>query len=109
METFYRKALEDLNTRHDGASIFEEFCHIIARTILPDYHFSAPSGGKGASDGGRDGFDVNKNARMACSIQKEYKSKIRNELNKTVKEKELFYFSNQVISEPEKIEYEKKR
>ena len=108
METFYRKALEDLNTRHDGASIFEEFCHIIARTILPDYHFSAPSGGKGTSDGGRDGFDVNKNARMACSIQKEYKSKIRNELNKTVKEKELFYFSNQVISELEKIEYEKK-
>lgn len=25
METFYRKALEDLNTRHDGASILKNF------------------------------------------------------------------------------------
>ncbi|MDR9858914.1 NACHT domain-containing protein [Treponema socranskii] len=107
METFYRKALEDLNTRHDGSTIFEEFCHIIARIILPDYHFSAPAGGKGTSDGGRDGFDANKNARMSCSIQEEYSSKIKDELKKTLNEKELFFFSNQVISEPDKIKYEK--
>ena len=107
METFYRKALEDLNTRHDGSTIFEEFCHIIVRIILPDYHFSAPAGGKGTSDGGRDGFDANKNARMACSIQKEYSSKIKDELNKTLNEKELFFFSNQVINEPDKMKYEK--
>ncbi|MEL3906573.1 MAG: hypothetical protein P1P65_06050 [Treponema sp.] len=107
METFYRKALEDLNTRHNGAYIFEEFCHIIVKTILYDYHFSVPAGGKGTSDGGRDGVDANKNARMACSIQKEYDSKIKDELKKALNEKELYYFSNQVISEPEKIKYEK--
>ncbi|UTC66304.1 MULTISPECIES: NACHT domain-containing NTPase [unclassified Treponema] len=107
METFYRKALEDLNTRHDGSTIFEEFCHIIVRIILPDYHFSAPAGGKGTSDGGRDGFDANKNARMACSIQKEYSSKIKDELKKTLNEKELFFFSNQAISELDKVKYEK--
>jgi len=107
METFYRKALEDLNTRHDGSTIFEEFCHIIVRIILPDYHFAAPAGGKGTSDGGRDGFDANKNARMACSIQKEYSSKIKDELKKTLNEKELFFFSNQVINEPDKMKYEK--
>lgn len=56
---------------------FWGICHIIVRIILPDYHFSAPAGGKGTSDGGRDGFDANKNARMACSIQKNIAAKLK--------------------------------
>ncbi len=44
---------------------------------------------------------------MAYSIQEKCSSKIKDELKKTLNEKELFFFSNQVISEPDKIKYEK--
>lgn len=99
LEKIYRKALVDLNTIHNGDDIFEHVCHVLVKTILPDYIFLPPAGGNGRKDGGIDGFDCNKKARMSCSIQKDYSTKINSELGKTRNEKEIFYFSNQVINE----------
>lgn len=105
-EVFYRKALEDLNTIHNGDDVFERVCHVLAKTILPDYIFLPPAGGNGRKDGGIDGFDYDKKARMSCSIQKDYSAKINSELGKASNEKEIFYFSNQVIDETQKKKFE---
>jgi hypothetical protein len=105
-ETLYRYALEHLNDLHDGDEIFESVCHEIVKFLLPDYCFTRPSGGNGPRDGGRDGFDVNKNCRMACAIRVDYEKKLVEEIAKCNQERELFFFSNQKISETQKIKLE---
>lgn len=107
-ETLYRYALEHLNDLHDGDKIFESVCHEVVKFSLPDYRFTSPSGGNGPRDGGRDGFDANKNCRMACAIRVDYEKKLVEEIAKCKQEKELFFFSNQKISEPQKITLEEK-
>lgn len=64
-EVFYREALVDLNTIHNGDDIFECLCNVLVKTILPAYIFLPPSGGNGHKDGGIYGFDYNKKARMS--------------------------------------------
>ncbi len=106
--TIYRKALEDLNSLTTGCDTFEAICHILVRKIKPDYTFIPPSSGNGRKDGGRDGYDNKHNFRMACSIERDYRKKLSVEFEKIQsKDKGLLFFSNQVISEPEKIKYEK--
>ena len=105
--TIYRKALEDLNSLTTGCDTFEAICHILIRKIKPDYTFIPPSGGNGRKDGGRDGYDNKHNFRMACSIERDYEKKLSVEFGKIQsKDKGLLFFSNQVISEPQKIKYE---
>lgn len=106
--SLYRKALEDLNNVTYGCDNFEDICHILIRKIKPDFHFISPSGGNGRKDGGRDGYDNEHNFRMACSIEKDVEKKINVEFAKIQKkDKGLIYFTNQVIPETKKIEYEK--
>ncbi len=106
--TIYRKALEDLNSLTTGCDTFEAICHILVRKIKRDYTFIPPSGGNGRKDGGRDGYDNKHNFRMACSIERDYEKKLSVEFGKIQsKDKGLLFFSNQVISEPQKIQYEK--
>ena len=107
-KTLYQFALENLNNQHDGDEVFESVCHELVKFSLPDYRFTKPSGGNGPRDGGRDGFDVNKKCRMACSIRETYERKIDEEIKKCGSEKELFFFTNQKIPETKKIALEKK-
>lgn len=106
--TLYQYALENLNKLHDGDEVFESICHEIVKFSHPDYHFTKPSGGDGPRDGGRDGFAANKNCRMACAIRADYEKKLDEEVGKCKQEKELLFFSNQKISEPQKITLEEK-
>ena len=107
-ETLYRYALEHLNDIHDGDEVFESVCHEVVKYSLPSYRFTKPSGGNGPRDGGRDGFDANKNCRMACAIRVDYEKKLNEEIEKCRQESELFFFSNQKISETKKIKLEEK-
>jgi len=72
--------------------------------MYPDYNFEVPEGGKGTKDGGYDGFDTIKKAKLACSIDKNYEGKIKKEVEKSKKNKDrqIFYLTNQIISEPDK-------
>ena len=107
-ETLYRYALENLNHLHDGDEVFESVCHEVVKYSLPSYQFTKPSGGNGPRDGGRDGFDANKNCRMACAIRVNYEKKLDEEIAKCKQESELFFFSNQKIPETKKIKLEEK-
>ncbi len=107
-ETLYRYALENLNHLHDGDEVFESVCHEVVKYSLPSYQFTKPSGGNGPRDGGRDGFDANKNCRMACAIRVDYEKKLDEEIGKCKQESELFFFSNQKIPETQKIKLEEK-
>lgn len=107
-ETLYRYALENLNHLHDGDEVFESVCHEVVKYSLPSYQFTKPSGGNGPRDGGRDGFDANKNCRMACAIRVDYEKKLDEEIAKCKQESELFFFSNQKIPETKKIKLEEK-
>jgi len=109
-ETLYSYALTNLNSITSGASDFEKICHIIAKSMYPKYKFNVPEGGRGTQDGGYDGYDPIKKAKLACSIEKNYTRKINQEIEKSKKNKDtqLFYFSNQTISEPLRKEIENK-
>jgi hypothetical protein len=77
--------------------------------MYPSYNFRIPEGGQGTKDGGYDGRDSSKNAKLACSIEKDYEKKINKEVTKSQKngDLEIIYFSNQIISEPDKLRIEK--
>jgi hypothetical protein len=108
-ESIYRKALEYFTDEVSGSSDFEKICRILVKFMYPDYDFRTPEGGQGTKDGGYDGRDPIKKAKLACSINKDYKQKIKSEVDKSKKNSDLqiIYLSNQVISEPEKISIEK--
>jgi hypothetical protein len=101
-ETLYFTALTRLSTYTSGASDFEKICRIVAKFMCRDYNFKTPEGGRGTQDGGYDGYDPTKKAKLACSIQKDYGKKIQEEIEKSKHndDSKLFYFSNQIISEP---------
>jgi hypothetical protein len=103
-ETLYLTALERLSLINDGDDKFEKICHIIVAYSYQNYNFHIPEGGLGTRDGGYDGIDQPKNAKLACSLEKDYKNKINEEMKKSKKnnDKEVFFFSNQIIPEPEK-------
>jgi len=107
-ETLYYTALERLNSYTSGSSDFENICRIIAKFMYPNYDFKIPEGGQGTKDGGYDGRDSTKKAKLACSIEKDYKNKIKSEVAKSEKngDLEVMYFSNQIISEPDKLRIE---
>jgi hypothetical protein len=106
-ETLYFTALERLSSITSGSSDFEKICQILIKFMYPDYDFEVPEGGEGTKDGGYDGHASIKKAKLACSIQKDYKGKIKIEVEKSKKNNDLqlFYLSNQIIPEPEKKPY----
>jgi hypothetical protein len=103
-ETLYFTALEKLSFITSGSTDFEKICQILVKFIYPEYDFKVPEGGEGTKDGGYDGHDPIKKAKLACSIQKDYKVKIKSEVEKSKKnsDQQIFYLSNQIIPEPEK-------
>jgi hypothetical protein len=72
--------------------------------MYPSYDLKTSEGGLGTKDGGYDGHDPLKRAKLACSTDKNYKTKIKNEVYKSIRngDLQLFYFSNQEIPEVEK-------
>jgi len=107
-DSLYYKALERLNADTPGSSDFEKIGRLIAKFMYPDYNFRIPEGGQGTKDGGYDGRDPIKRAKLACSTQKDYEKKIKDEVVKSKKngDLEIIYFSNQVIPEPIKLSIE---
>lgn len=105
-ETIYKKALNDLSEIPLGPSTFEDICHILMKIKYPKYNFTKPSGGKGTKDGGRDGYDQLLKVKFACSLDKDYKTKIKKEVqvSKINGDVQLFYLSNQNIPDIEKNE-----
>jgi hypothetical protein len=103
-ETLYYKALEKLSYNTLGSSDFEKISRILIKFIFKEYDFKPSEGGRGTQDGGYDGYDQNKRAKLACSLEKDYRGKIKNEIEKSKEngDLELFYLSNQKISEIEK-------
>jgi hypothetical protein len=100
-ETLYFRALGRLSSVTSGSIDFEKISRIIIKSMYPDYDFKPPEGGYGTQDGGYDGHDYFKRAKLACSLEKDYKTKIKNEVEKSKKhgDLQLFYFSNQAIPE----------
>ena len=74
-KTIYQIALENLNYNTHGNVILEGVGHIIASYRFPQFKFNKPEGGRGTQDGGYDRYDPVNKAKLACSIQKEYKIK----------------------------------
>jgi hypothetical protein len=105
-ETLYFSALARLSSITSGSSDFEKICHILIKSMYPEYDFKVPEGGRGTQDGGYDGYDPIKRAKLACSLDQNYKAKIRSEIEKSRKNNdlELFYLSNQSIPNKEQIE-----
>jgi hypothetical protein len=103
-ESLYFSALTRLSFITSGSSDFEKICHVLIKSMYPEYDFKVPEGGRGTQDSGHDGYDPIKKAKLACSLEKDYKAKIYDEIKKSKKDGdlELFYLSNQSISEPEK-------
>ena len=104
-EFYYYGALKRLSSNLYGSAIFEKIVHILIKYLYPEYDFMVPEGGQGTRDGGYDGRDLMRKAKLACSLQEDYKTKIRNEIEISMKngDSQLFFFSNQVIPEPVKI------
>ncbi|MDR2942085.1 MAG: hypothetical protein LBV17_05800 [Treponema sp.] len=109
-DNLYRKALEYFSDNVSGSSDFEKVCRIIVKFIYPDFDFRTPEGGQGTKDGGYDGRDSIKKAKLACSTEENYKKKIKEEVIKSKENGDLqiIYFSNQVIPEVNKIKIEEK-
>jgi hypothetical protein len=103
-ETLYFTALSRLSSFTSGSTDFEKIGHTLIKFMYPTYEFKIPEGGLGTKDGGYDGHDPLKKAKLACSTDKSYKIKIKNEVDKSIKngDLQLFYFSNQEIPEVEK-------
>ena len=103
-ESLYFTALERLSFITSGSADFEKIGRILMEFLYPEYNFKTPEGGQGTRDGGYDGRDLMKKAKLACSIEEDYKVKIQIEIEKSLKngDKQLFYLSNQKISEVEK-------
>jgi hypothetical protein len=103
-KTLYFSALERLSSITSGSSDFEKICLKLIKSMYPDYDFEVSEGGEGTKDGGYDGHASLKKAKLACSIEKDYKGKIKSEVEKSIKNSDLqlFYLSNQRIPEPEK-------
>jgi hypothetical protein len=102
--TLYFAALSRLSSVTSGSTDFEKIGRVLIKAMSPDYSFKTPEGGHGTKDGGYDGYDPLKQAKLACSLEKDYKDKIYSEVEKSRKngDVQLFYFSNQVIPEDEK-------
>jgi len=107
-DNIYYIILKRLNDEISGSSDFEKISRIIVKFMYPEYDFRIPEGGQGTKDGGYDGRDPIKKAKLACSIEKDYKNKIKKEVNKSKAngDLEIIYFSNQVIPEPIKLSIE---
>jgi hypothetical protein len=105
-ESLYFSALARLSSITSGSSDFEKICCILIKSMYPEYDFKIPEGGRGTQDGGYDGHDPIRRAKLACSLEKNYKAKIRSEIEKSKKNNdlELFYLSNQSIPNKEQIE-----
>jgi len=104
-ETLYFAALERLSSITSGSSDFEKICLVLIKYMYPDYDFKVSEGGEGTKDGGYDGHAALKKAKLASSLEKNFKRKIKSEVEKSKKNSDqlLFYLSNQIISEPEKL------
>lgn len=100
-ETLYFAALNRLSSVTSGSTDFDKISRILIKSMYPDYDFKPPEGGHGTRDGGYDGHDYFKKAKLACSLQEDYKVKIKDEVKKSKKhgDLQLFYFSNQPIPE----------
>jgi len=103
-ETIYFTALERLSFITSGSSDFQKICLVLIKFMYPTYDFEVSEGGEGTKDGGYDGHASLSKAKLACSLEKDYKRKIKSEVEKSKKnsDKKLFYLSNQIISEPDK-------
>jgi hypothetical protein len=108
-DNIYYNILKRLNDEISGSPDFEKIGRIIAKFMYPEYDFRIPEGGQGTKDGGYDGRDPIKRAKLACSTQKDYKEKIKSEVGKSKEngDLEIIYFSNQPIPEPIKLGIEK--
>jgi hypothetical protein len=105
-EALYYSALQRLSTTTDGSYIFEKISLIIANYLYANdgYNFQKSEGGHGTQDGGYDGIDPIKKAKLACSLNEKLETKIKQEVEKSEKnnDAEIFYFTNQVVSQVDK-------
>ncbi|MCL2183063.1 MAG: hypothetical protein FWB85_06310 [Chitinispirillia bacterium] len=100
----YSYALNRLNYTISGSSDFEKIAHVVIKYMYPKYDFKISEGGRGTQDGGYDGYDQAKKAKLACSTQIDYGRKIEEEVKKSKKngDRIIFYLSTREISEPDK-------
>ena len=111
-KTIISYALKRLNKINTGYSIYEKLCHqLIAKVI--DIEFISSSGLDTGGDGGVDGWSIDENGektKYTFSIQQDYKTKIKKEIEKTDSEHyaKVRFFSNQSIKQKEKEDFYKK-
>ncbi len=106
--TFISIALSLLNKKRGGDEIFDEVCgQVIMKHLDPTYLSSTglDAGGDGGLDGW--GFSADGKIKYAFSIQQAVKTKLASEIAKWKKSeyKELYFFTNQPLSQSLKSKY----
>ncbi|MPM12531.1 hypothetical protein SDC9_58884 [bioreactor metagenome] len=106
--TFISIALSLLNKKRGGDEIFDEVCsQVIMKHLDPTYLSSTglDAGGDGGLDGW--GFSADGKIKYAFSIQQAVKTKLASEIVKWKKSeyKELYFFTNQPLSQSLKARY----
>ena len=107
IELLIRYQLDNYNNRHGGDSDFERLGIKLVQEAFPEASVRQSSGSEAGGDGGRDGIAIinGEKYKIACSIDKNVKRKIKQEasLEKTYHGKMIFC-TNQIIEEKVRIE-----
>lgn len=107
IENLIKYQLANINDHHGGDADFEVLGIKLIKAAYPEASVRQSSGSDAGGDGGRDGIAIinGEEYKIACSIDKNIKRKIKNEasLEKAYHGK-MIYCTNQLIDEKTKIE-----
>ncbi len=107
IETLVKYKLDNFNYHHGGDADFELLGIKLIQAAFPEASVRQSSGSDAGGDGGRDGIAVinGEEYKIACSIDKNPKRKIRKEASREkAYHDKMIYCTNQLIDEKTKIE-----
>lgn len=107
IEIFIRYKLANINDNHGGDAYFETLGIKLVQAAYPEAYVRPSSGSDAGGDGGRDGIAVinGEEYKIACSIDKSTKSKIRKEATpEKAYHDRLIYCTNRIVDEKARIE-----
>ena len=107
IESLTKYIFANFNSYHGGDSDFEKFGIKLVQVAYPEAIVRQSSGSDAGGDGGRDGIAVinGEEYKIACSIDKNVKGKIRHEASlKKAYHGKMVYCTNQIVAEKVKIE-----
>ena len=106
IESLTKYIFANFNSYHGGDSDFEKFGIKLVQVAYPEAIVRQSSGSDAGGDGGRDGIAVinGEEYKIACSIDKNVKGKIRHEASlKKAYHGKMVYCTTQIVAEKVKI------